>query len=492
MALNYQNPALPPDGTSISLLNSRRRMIVWGVCVVALGAIMLYSAYTAAIMIACTLIILLTPAAGWLTLALFAILSGLNGELDYMPLSLGAIDVYAMDSILVIYLWTVAHLWFNRDLHLKRPNMEQRLLVLWAIWTGLGILFLFYGFYVKHLPFDRAFGEFRRSTVYSMAFFVPLLLPFTQRQVKSLDFVILVAGLLTIAVGIARLAAGAAPRVDENWQTGHLAVRWMRMSECVTLAGLVALLFIYLRAGRGLLRRVVAVALVVTAAALLVLSGFRLAMAFIVIAPVMALGLYAWARRERVWHMVATIVVLAAAVTPLLLLIPVFLPELFDRMLLDLHLRLVNENIQGGFRGWAYRASLNSFLDSPILGQGYGYYLPVAIRNQAGLFEYVEMSNPHNMFLAVLYLTGIVGFVPFVLFHGLFAVCAVRGIRTVPVPRRRAYITLFVMYACFMACMNVQPYVSSPFILMYFMMGLMIRLARTGPNSAGANESPAT
>jgi O-antigen ligase len=489
MAMNRDHPALPSAGVMSPPGIDRYPMIVWGAGVVALACAGLYSNVVAAILIACSLAFLFVLPAGWLTLVFFALILGFTGVIDYMPLPLGAFNLYVMDSILVIYVWTIVHMWLmrvNGEPHVIRPPMERRLIALWGVWSALGILFLFYGYYVQHLPFDRAFGEFRRSTVYSMAFFVPLLFPFTQRQLKSLDFAILAGGLLTIAIGVYRLALGFAPRTEENWETGHIAVRWMRIAECVTLAGLVALLCIYMRGGRGLFRKAAAGALVAAAATLMVLSGFRLAMGFVVIAPAMALALFAWARRERMRRMLTTLAVLAAVVAPLLMLMPVLLPDLFDRMLLDLHLRLVNENIQGGFRWWTYQAALERFFDSPIIGHGFGYYLTVPIRNQAGLFDYVEINNPHNMFLAVLYLTGLVGFIPFVLFHGLFAAYAVAGVRAVAAPHRRAYVALLVMYASFVACMCLQPYVSSPFVLMYMIMGFVVRLARPGPNERAA------
>jgi len=214
------------------------------------------------------------------------------------------------------------------------------------------------------------------------------------------------------------------------------------------------------------------------------LSGFRLAMAFVVVVPLLTLALIAWARRENIARLAWILAKLCIVAVPVAAVAAIVFSDRFDKMFLDLHLRLVN--VEGGFRIFAYEAAIGSFLESPVFGQGFGYYLLVPTRNQAGLFDYVEMNNPHNMFLGVLYQTGIVGTVPFMLFHGFFLVYAVRWIRQVDSVYRRTYIALFVTSVCYLAYMSLQPYVSSQFILLYMVMGFMVRLARPSNNSSPA------
>ena len=460
----------------------RKDTLLWAGGVIALACCGMYSPIVTVILAAGSLALLFTPVAGWITLAFFALVAGFGAFIDYMPVRLGVFNAYVMDFILVIYVWTFLRLYVARldgkEIYVSRPPAERRLYAIWVLWSSLGLFFLFYGYYIQGNPFDRAFGEFRRSTVYSMAFFVPLVFPFSRRQLRSIDYAILAAGLITVAIGMYRLSTGTAARADENWETGHIAVRWMRMVECTTLAGLITLLTVFLYSGKGFPQKAAATLLVTIAATLLVLSGFRLAMGYALAAPVLAVVLLAWARGESLRRFIRVAVVSVVAVVPALLLLPLVLPDVFDKMLLDLHLRLVNEGIQGGFRTWAYQAAIQRFLESPLIGHGFGYYLTVGLRNQSGMFDYVEMNNPHNMFLAVLYLTGLVGFIPFMAFHVLFAVYAVKGVRRVEDQYRRTYITLFVVYATYIAYMCIQPYVSSPFILVYMIMGFMVRLAR--------------
>jgi O-antigen ligase len=460
--------------------------------VIVAGCIGLYSLPAAILIFASIAAIVATPFAGWAILAFFAWTSGLCGILDYTPIDLGVFNVYVSDAILVIYFWTLLHMIAvrQRQNDVLAAQRERRLVALWAIWSVLGILFVINGFYIHNMAFDRAFGDFRRSTVYAMAFFVPLLFPFNEKQLRLAEWSIYAGGLIVIAIGAYRLATGTAARVDENYETGHLAIRLMGIAECMTLACLLALLTLQWRTAKSIALRTSAFLLMAPCAVLLLLSGFRLAMAFVIVVPLLTLVLIAWVRRENLARLAWIFAKLSIVAIPVAAVVAIVFSDQFDKMLLDLHLRLIN--VEGGFRRWAYEAAIGRFLDSPIFGQGFGYYLVVPTRNQAGLFDYVEMNNPHNMFLGVLYQTGIVGTVPFVLFHGFFFVYAVRWLRQVDPKYRRTYIALFVTYLCYLAYMSLQPYVSSQFILLYMAMGFIVRLARPSPEATQPDRRNAT
>lgn len=428
------------------------------------------------------LVVALTPLASWISLIFFGIVMALSGILDYWPVQVGPINVYTIDFIAIIFLWTIAHTIIRTPSeHAVSPFAnphEKRLVALWALWCGLGVFFLLYGFVIQGYAFDRAFGDYRRQVWYAAAFLIPIFFPYSRKHLDALKYIIVLAGTVTIAIGIYRITIGTGARFDENNETGHLAVRWLWIVECMTLSTLLAYLVLVLRAGTGIARKVLAIALCFPAGILLLLSGWRLAMIYTVAAPLAALILWSWARRESLRRFVVGGFVAALAAVPAIAALPILLPDLFGRMLLDLRLRLVNDVVQGGFRRWAWTEGLTDFMESPIIGKGFGFYQVVALRNQSGFFNYVEMSNAHNVFVTTLYQTGILGFVPFVSFHGLFLVVVIRTIRRLPDRLLSTYIALFVAYGCYMGYANTQPFVSSQFIIMYLIMGFIIRISR--------------
>ncbi|MDZ4858480.1 MAG: O-antigen ligase family protein [Candidatus Hydrogenedentes bacterium] len=440
------------------------------------------------LMCAGALAVLLLPWARSISLIFFALLSGLCGILDYYPISLGQFNAYASDFVIVILGWAMIHFWYAK-MNGQSPAQGKSEITLgriWIVWTLLGLLFVVYGYSIVGSRFDRVFGDFRRATVYSAAFFIPLLFPYSKQHDKGILWATVAGGMIIVLIGYFRLANGIAARIDENFETGHFALRLMNMAETMGLVSLIAFLTIKFRDSSGIFRRTVAAIGIIITSVLLVLSGFRLAMGFVVLVPLLTLAFQSWAQRQKVLRFALVLMLIGAALLPFALVMPTLMPDQFEKVALDLRLRLVNENIQGGFRWWTYERAIKSFAESPIIGHGYGYYLVVAMRNQIGLFDFVEMNNPHNMFLWVLYQTGIVGFIPFTAFHLLFGWHAMRALRTLDPKYVSLYVVFLVTYACYMAYMCFQPFVASQYILMYFIMGLLLRLARPAPDNANS------
>ena len=436
----------------------------------------------------------LFPAASWACLAYFALVFGFGGIVDYYPLDLGPANLYAIDLAFVLAACTALHavkpyLWGRASSETRLP-LEIAVIGLATAWIVYGLLMLAYGLLVQGNPADLAFGDYRRYCCYMLPFFFPLFLPMRDdRHVRALKYVVVMGGLIVIGIGLFRLATGTPARVDEDFETGYFGSRLLLMIESMSLVMLLAYLVGVLRTHRRFPILIAATLLALVAVVLLLLSGYRLSMLYAVLAPIGALALLAWARREKPGRAIKAALLAATLAVPPVLLTPVLLPDQFDKAMLDLRMRLRNVDVQGGFRVWAYKQALREFVESPVVGKGFGYYIYVPKRTQAGLLEYQEMNNPHNLFLGVLYQGGVVGFAPFFLLHALVLFYAVRQLRRIPHDHLPVYVALLVGFLCYLGYANVQPFVASQHIVMAAVMGLLIRLTRPVTTLADATQA---
>lgn len=443
-------------------------------------------------LIGLALCVCLMPLASWLALLFFASALAFREPFNFHPVYIGPFRFYAGDAVLylfacgcVFYLWDT----IQRRRAAAPPSSTERLLTLCIVLAmATGVFSAIYGVALGGLAYRDALGDYRRLYGYMLGFFVPLLLPFTMRRLGMLRLAFFAGGAGAMAFGAFRMLTGRYYRQElEHWQF----VRLMADDEVLTLALLLGLLVAILESKPGLFTRSFALAFAGAAVAFMAISGWRMGWFFPVAVPFLVhVCLTAWRGHNAVQFLRRT-AMLGVGLACLAAISFGFVAAVFPDSA-DYTLTLLAERsskgipIIGDQRYYVFGAALKEFVQYPIFGRGLGFELTYFQMTSIGDFV-GNKGTTHNLFLDVLYQTGIVGFVFFAAIHIVFVRYVWRRAKRIPAADQALMAALFVGYLCTMLHYSVEPVQISGMVVMYLMMGFMIRMVR----EARCGESPA-
>lgn len=478
--MSSEQAAAPPVPSNGGLAGPKARAAAAGF-IVALAGIATLSELSLLAVFALLAGALLFPAARPLALAYTMLIMGCSVAFSDVSLNLGAFKLYGAD--ILILLLAFASISFAAALlrgERNVPRAESLLTWLFIASCCYGLLLVISGIAVQNHSYDKVFGDFRRMYFYGLAFLIPLWIPLRRWHLGKLKYAILGAGAILIAVGAWRILTQTPIRLDENLATGYTGHRMLAVTEFSVCALVLAYVTAVIRLGTRFWYKAVAVAFAGALAALMALSGFRLALVFIVFAPALLLCLVTWARRDSLWTVARTGAFVALAAIPCAVVMGVVFRDQFDKMLLDMRVRSMDDAITGDYRQWTWRQSFAEFRQSPIVGAGLGHNLVFLNRTRAGFFEH-RKASAHSTLVSVLYQTGVIGFGFFAAFHGGFILYFLAKLRKIPPEYHAVACGLFTGYVCLMLASFSQPLRVAGYIAIALTMGWLCRIAREQP-----------
>lgn len=403
---------------------------------------------------------------------------GFSVVLSDIPISFGSFKLYGADSLILLLLYAAIYgfiqVWRGEW---KWSESEKWLTGLLAISCGYGLVLLVYSLSVKGYPYDKVFGDYRRMYFYACAFVLPLWIPLRRIHLSKVKYALLLAGVFMTIIASWRIAMQQPIRLDENLATGYTGQRMLAVTEFSACALVLAYSTAVVRLRARWIVKSVAIALAGAMVAAMALSGFRLALVFIVFAPALSILLVTWARRESMWILARTAALAGLAAVPVAVAAGFAFQNQFEKMIQDLEVRNMDAQVTGDYRQWTWRQAMADFRESPVIGAGLGHELTFLNRTRAGMFE-IRKASAHSLLVSVLYQTGLVGAGIFIAYNGLFVIYFLRRLRAVPFEYHAVICALFTGYVCLTLASFSQPLRVAGYISIALTMGFVCRLLR--------------
>ncbi|HOZ45113.1 MAG TPA: O-antigen ligase family protein [Candidatus Hydrogenedentes bacterium] len=460
-----------------------RSTLVWVAVVLFVGVTLFIGEAALAAGAGLILAVAFAPAAPWLLIGFLAVLLGFCVPMSETPVPVAGMRFYGADVLLYFLalaaLFLVREVAAGRRVVAGRPQGEKVLLFLLGTMFCYGFVSLFVG--VSHdYAINDALGTFRRLYFYALSVVLALVLPLQERHLRRLEYAFWGACGFVVLIGLYRSATGKTWLEDYFTKpTGYITQkRLLSHTEIASLGMALGYFMAKLRTKPSVLVRLIGIAASGAAVLFLLLSGWRLALGYIVIAPVLALCLMAWLRRQRVMSVLwAAVLIGGFVIAGGAAMAFLAFPEKAIETLQLTQMRITEWHFDEDLRYYAWKEVLDLTRSHPILGVGLGHQLVIFIRSSDGAFRGVPTTS-HNTYLDVLYQSGVIGFALFVVFHLIFLVYLVRHIRRVK-PEYHAVLTgLVCAYLCVMTVIAMQPLQPAGVVGLHIMMGFILLLLR--------------
>lgn len=338
-------------------------------------------------------------------------------------------DIHVPLGFMKLYLYDIVFL-FNVGLILGRSFLRKtqfrRISYNWVVvaYFALGILSLFYGWLVEKNPYDRAFGDFRRSFFYFMNYFVTLYLIDSFEDVKTFFRTLLIGAIALIGKGLYQAATGQfyfRRAGDAAHILSHIELTFLSLA---VFYGAVRLIFDS-NARRWIWTVVVALGCLVT-----VIGNYRAAWLGLA-AGLLLIFLFLPARRrlQVTLVMAGTLVVAALTVYALWDTDIGYHSTLGEQLAAKANVGQTTLDVNVIWRFQSYEAAIQEWRSTPWFGTGLGKSLEFYTVTSTGQSLLAFDHRVHNSFLYLFMSLGLLGFPVALSVHVLYFVIALRFLR---------------------------------------------------------------
>lgn len=386
---------------------------------------------------------------------------------DYMglvPFPIGGIQFYGVDIIIILLLLTIMSYGF-------KFLFNSRLSFLLMVAIAFGVISMVYGILNGHDLRD-VIGAFRRLFFYMLAFQVTWKLLNKPDRVVRVYSLIHLAIIPTIILSLYRLRTGT------SWSTifaeGDLRV--------VSLATATVLLWVFYDAVTNLIfskRRIpMARSLVwlIIAGFILFISNYRL----LWITPLLGGGGILWFSWQqghiKIGNFLKSLFWVIIGIIISIVLLKITYNQLYMSIEQKFTEQVLGFQFGGSFRYYVWGEAWSRLQNNWLIGVGIGDRLEYAIINSLG-YSYIRTSTTHNILLEVLYQTGIIGFLSFILPHLFFIMYVWKHLHTLNQRWVRPVLTLVSTYISIFIIGIFEPFLTFPnvAVLLYTIMGITMR-----------------
>jgi O-antigen ligase len=355
----------------------------------------------------------------------------------------------------------------------KRSRLERWIIALVVLNLIWGFVEIANGIFGDNLGIRDAIGDFRRIYLYMLAILIPIGLPMKQPLLRQMPYVFVAGGTSAVCFGLYRMASG----VLYHSYTSHVdSPRILGDAELVALGFLLAYVIAVEIGKANPLKKMVFLPFGAAAIAFMVISGWRYGIVLAVGVPIGVDLVFAFIKgamrvRRIVWGTIAAAVVAALGVVAVFGFFGDTANYIWQAR------RARQQDLQGDARLSAYATALNEFAQKPVLGTGLGDQLSYfAVASDGSLLN--RQTTTHNMFIDILYQTGIIGFALFLALHACFVLLFVRNIRHIESDDLAVVVALFVGYVFTLGLFCLEPSYVSTTMAMNLTIGFAVRILR--------------
>jgi hypothetical protein len=422
--------------------------------------------------------LLALPMAPWLLPVFFGVACGLPILVNEHPVQIAGIKFYGADAILYFLPAAVLRVVIWPEETIGKLSRESRtLLIIFAIYFVWGLVSVLIGLGVKGYPVNEVLGAFRRLYLYPGALVVCLVLLVGRRESHWFKAALWLSIFLVFATASYRLGTGQTYHERQYVLEATIpSPRLLSVAECTALCMALAYATAVAQCKTSTsFIRLVGAAVALGSAALLAMSGFRLAALFALVVPSCAVFAMIWLQGLKVGHIVGAVLTMAVITGVTGYTFVYIFPEIMGHAHLQFMQRLYSFRLTDDMRYYIWRAALGEYASSPVFGTGLGSKLTYPLRASDGQF-WMRKSTTHSTLLTLLYQTGPLGIGLFIALHGYFLrFVLLRGRQMTP-RLRPLLLGVLAFYAGYLAFSMLQPTQPTVIFCAYSAMGLCVYL----------------
>jgi O-antigen ligase len=385
----------------------------------------------------------------------FLILSFLLLSLgDYFgskPILLGGFKFYGADYFLLILIIVAI-----RISKTDREKTKSPLTLLLWVYIIYGFVSLLIGLFYQNHELNRTIGDFRRFFYYPIAFFLGWMIVSEKKDIFKFEKIISFVPVIILAFASMRLATGQtwAPEIHARPED----FRAMPYFDGIALIFLFSYFMALFFAKRRL--NLLQLSLTFLIPIFIVLSGFRLLWVLFILSIMLVFWFTIKQKGKRKYIRILLYLILIVLISMILFRVTggrYF--EMFETKIVNKILRYEHSSERWRYPAW--KSALNKFESSPIVGTGLGDEPIFWAMNSADQWQKITRTL-HNAFLEILYQTGIIGALLFVLILVKYSVFVYKNIPSIDNDFMPIIIALFVLFVCGTIQSLFQPYLNHP------------------------------
>jgi O-antigen ligase len=453
---------------SISTKLTKTNLILSLLIVFVVGTLSAIDPVKAIIAVALLLTILLSF---FFTYEVFLIFSLLLLSLgDYFgakPIALGGFKLYGADYFLVILI--ILTIKISRP---DRTKTKSPLTLLLWIYIIYGFISLLIGLFYQNHELSRTIGDFRRFFYYPISFLLGWNIISKKKDIIKLEKIINFVPFIIIAFAAFRLITGKtwAPEIHTRPEDFRAMPYYDGIALIFIFSYFIALFF----ARRKLNPIQLVFAFLIPI--FIILSGFRLLWGLFILAIMLALWFTFKLRGNcKYLRILVYLFLIIFAALSLFRMAGGKYYEIFETKIVDkiLHYELSSER----WRYPAWKSAMDKFESSPVLGTSLGDEPTFWVKNSAGQWMKITRTL-HNAFLEILYQTGIIGALLFLLIIFKYSVYMYKNLKKLDIDFQPIAVALFILFVSGLIQSLVQPYLNHPGngVLFFSFMGISLKI----------------
>lgn len=398
----------------------------------------------------------------------------------YNPVLSLPINLYLSDGILIFLVGLLIHLLLQRIPFSNFQSPVTKLLVANFIFGCFAVLL---GFMAGHTS-RNILGDFRRFFIYPLVSLITITIPLNRSDLKSFFKIFIIAILILSLGAFGRIVSGETWDPEQFNRYGEFRALGYFSGILVLMGISIILSFSKYRNGLG---KFLLLILFILLEAILFLSGYRLLWVSGVFIPFF-INFFSSKGILKAKRIIMVAVVIMVILLMFSLITQLINPKIYQYMV-DRYKSMIGFDFSNDIRYFSWRAAWKKFLTSPFLGIGIGDQFEFVAINSQGNY-YISNLTTHNIFLSLLYQTGIVGIILFLVIHVTFFVYSWRQIKKKNSNERIILIGMIGVYIITLLIASFQPLLNSPgpIIIFYLWMGLILNISRSKLNRGLVND----
>lgn len=384
-----------------------------------------------------------------------------------IPLDLGGFKLYGADYFMALLIIVIIKISLT-----DRPKTKSPLTLLLWIYIVFGLGSLLTGLFYQNHEINRAIGDFRRFFYYPIAFFLGWNIISAKKDIIKLEKIINFVPIIIMAFATLRLITGQtwAPEIHARPEDFRAMPYFDGIALIFIFSYFMALFFV--KKKLNLFQLVFAFLIPI----FIILSGFRLLWGLFILSALLVLWFTFKQKGKRKYIRILVYLFLIILVSLLLFrMTGGKYYEMFETKIVDRIMRYEHSSERWRYPAW--KSALNKFGSSPIVGTSLGDEPTFWAVNSAG--QWIKITRTlHNAFLEILYQTGIIGALLFLLILFKYSAFMYKNLKWVDIDFLPITVAFFILFVCGLIQSLFQPYLNHPGngVLFFSFMGISMKL----------------
>ncbi|MFQ6082616.1 MAG: O-antigen ligase family protein [Candidatus Aminicenantia bacterium] len=400
------------------------------------------------------------------------LLFSLGDYFGAFPIVIGGFNFYGADYFLVLLIILLIK---KKNFRIKTPI--STLLIVYIIY---GFFCMINGYFYHNYELNRTIGEFRRFFYYPLSFFLGLNIIRENKDIRKLEKIMPFIPIVIMIFALRRILTGISwsPDIHKTPQDFRAMAYYDGVGLLFIFSYFISIFFI--KKKLNLFKIIIPILIPV----FIIFSGFRLLWALLflsLIIPIWWTFKLGKVTKRYVRYLFYALIIIFISLMVFKLAGGKYYEIMKEKFVENI---LHYEGFKEGWRYFAWSNALSKFSSSPIFGIGLGEDPTFWIISSTGKW-FQTTHPPHNAFIEILYQTGSIGALLFLLIIFKYGIYVYKNSRKINEDVQPIVIALFVLFICGLIQSLFQPYLNHPGngVIFFSAMGIAIRLIQISKKS---------